>query len=85
MKAVEGKRHTKSEKVTDIFVSLTEGNDRERRGTKMRKLHRDVPLVFDGRDTDRRWGRWGGGIEDERMGELCLEQTPWLLFYSLSC
>lgn len=85
MKAVEGKRHTKSEKVTDTFVSLTEGNDRERRGTKMRKLYRDVPLVFDGRDTDRRWGQWGGGMEDERMGELCLEQTQWLLFYCLSC
>ncbi len=76
------KTHIKPRKVTDTFVSLTERYDKERRGTEMRKSHRQC-LSFSWKKEIQ--GVGGGKVQCERMGELCAQWRPWLLLYSLSC
>lgn len=78
MKGTQGERHTKPEKVTNTFVSLTQRDDKERRGSEMRKSHRHCLTIWCNKMHTE-------GREAERMGELCAERTPWLLFYALSC
>lgn len=73
MKGTQGERHTKPEKVTNTFVSLTQRDDKERRGSEMRKSHRHCLTIWCNKMHTE-------GREAERMGELCAERTPWLLF-----